>query len=124
MIQKGLPFYFTNPDPTFPAPGGFYPGAGTVLAALETASGVKGKLAGKPLPFLFEVCLEKLGTTPQETLVVGDRLSTDIQGGQASGCKTAMVLDRHQFKGRPGKLVPPDLIWSLMMSAICLTKYE
>ncbi len=92
MIQKGLPFYFTNPDPTYPTPTGFHPGAGTVLAALETASGIKAKIAGKPMPFVFEYCLEKLGVNPQETLVIGDRLTTDIQGGQASGCKTALVL--------------------------------
>ena len=92
MIQKGLPFYFTNPDPNYPTPEGFHPGAGAFLAALESASGVKAKLAGKPLPYVFEVCLDRLGTSPQETLVVGDRLSTDIQGGQATGCKTAMVL--------------------------------
>lgn len=92
MIQKGLPFYFTNPDPTYPTPEGNIPGAGTVLAALETASGVKAKLAGKPLPFLFELGMERLQTSPAETLVVGDRLDTDIQGGQMSGCKTAMVL--------------------------------
>jgi 4-nitrophenyl phosphatase len=92
MIQKGLPFYFTNPDPTFPSPEGNIPGAGTILAALETASGVKAQLAGKPLPFLFNVGLERLKSKPSETLVVGDRLSTDIKGGQNAGCRTALVL--------------------------------
>lgn len=92
MIQSGLPFYFTNPDPTYPSPEGNVPGAGTILAALETASGVKAQLAGKPLPYLFNVGLERLNSTPNETLVIGDRLSTDIQGGQQSGCLTALVL--------------------------------
>jgi len=92
MIQKGLPFYFTNPDPTYPSPEGKIPGAGTILAALETASGVKAQIAGKPLPFLFNVGLERLNSKPNETLVIGDRLSTDIKGGQESGCKTALVL--------------------------------
>ena len=92
MIQKGLPFFFTNPDPTYPSPEGNIPGAGTILAALETASGVKAQLAGKPLPFLFNVGLERLNSKPNETLVVGDRLSTDIKGGQESGCMTALVL--------------------------------
>lgn len=92
MIQKGLPFYFTNPDPTYPSPEGNIPGAGTILAALETASGVKAQLAGKPLPFLFNVSLERLNSKPNETLVIGDRLSTDIQGGQNAGCMTALVL--------------------------------
>lgn len=92
VIQKGIPFYYTNPDPTYPTPEGNLPGAGMVLAALETASGVKAILAGKPLPFSFQVGMKRLGTTPDETLVVGDRLSTDIQGGQNAGCRTALVL--------------------------------
>jgi len=92
MIQKGLPFYFTNPDPTYPSPEGNIPGAGTVLAALETASGVKAHIAGKPLPFLFDLGMERLNSKPYETLVIGDRMSTDIKGGQESGCMTALVL--------------------------------
>jgi len=92
MIQKGLPFYFTNPDPTYPTPEGIVPGAGTLLAALETATGVKAMLAGKPLPFLFEVALDRLNSDPSETIVVGDRLNTDIQGGFDARCKTVFVL--------------------------------
>lgn len=92
MIQKGLPFLFTNPDPTYPSPEGIVPGAGTLLAALETASGVKAQLAGKPLPFLFQVALERLQTLPSETIAIGDRLNTDILGGYNAGCKTVFVL--------------------------------
>jgi 4-nitrophenyl phosphatase len=107
-IQSGLPFYFTNPDPTYPTPEGNLPGAGTILAALEAASGTKAILAGKPLPFLFELGMQRMKTKPQETLVVGDRLDTDIQGGQQSGCKTAVVLtgistrtEAEQWKPKP-----------------------
>lgn len=111
MIQKGLPFYFTNPDTTYPTPEGIVPGAGTMLAALEAASGVKAQLAGKPLPFLFEVCLERLITSPQETLVVGDRLDTDILGGQKSGCKTALVLTGISTRAEADQWTPkPDLV--------------
>ena len=92
MIQKGLPFYFTNPDPTYPTSEGIVPGAGTVLAALEAASGVKAKLAGKPLPFLFEVAMERMKLNTDEVFVVGDRLNTDILGGSNAGCKTIFVL--------------------------------
>jgi 4-nitrophenyl phosphatase len=92
MIQKGLPFFYTNPDPTYPTPEGNVPGAGSLLAALETASGVKAMIAGKPLPFLFEVALERLKSLPSETIVVGDRLNTDIQGGYDAQCKTVFVL--------------------------------
>jgi 4-nitrophenyl phosphatase len=92
FIQSGLPFYFTNSDATYPTPEGLCPGAGTFLAALETASGVKAKIAGKPQPFLFEACLQRLGTLPSETLTVGDRLETDILGGSRASCKTVLVL--------------------------------
>ena len=92
MIQKGLPFYFTNPDPTYPTNEGIVPGAGTVLAALEAASGVKAQLAGKPQPFLFEVAMERMKLKPEEVFVVGDRLNTDIVGGWKAGCKTVFVL--------------------------------
>ena len=92
VIQTGIPFYFTNPDPTYPSPEGIIPGAGTVLAALETASGVKAIIAGKPMPFLFELALDRMDAKSDQTLVIGDRLSTDILGGQNAGCKTAMVL--------------------------------
>jgi 4-nitrophenyl phosphatase len=111
MIQKGLPFFFTNPDTTYPTPEGKIPGAGTLLAALEAASGVKAQLAGKPLPFLFEVCLERLGCSPEETLTVGDRLDTDILGGQSSGCKTALVLTGVSTREEALQWSPqPDLI--------------
>jgi len=49
-------------------------------------------IAGKPNPTLYEFALERLGTAPAETLVVGDRLETDIIGGQKLGCPTALVL--------------------------------
>ena len=92
MIRTGIPFYFTNPDPTYPTPEGIVPGAGALLASLEAASGVKAQLAGKPEPFLFELAMQRLNSTPQQTLVVGDRLSTDILGGYEAGCTTIFVL--------------------------------
>ena len=121
MIQKGLPFYFTNPDPTYPSPEGNIPGAGTILAALETASGVKAQLAGKPLPFLFNVGLERLNSKPIETLVVGDRLSTDIKGGQESGCKTALVLSGVSTEEDYKKWSPkPNLLLNNIMDLFSL----
>lgn len=92
LIRAGAPFYFTNPDRTYPTPEGLIPGAGSILAALEVASDVKAIIAGKPSPALFEFALESLGTAPESTLVVGDRLETDILGGQRANCKTALVL--------------------------------
>ena len=92
LIQKGLPFYASNPDKTYPTPAGLMPGAGTLIAAVETASGVTPIVAGKPSAFLFQLAMQKMGVLPEETLMVGDRLETDILGGQNAGCKTALVL--------------------------------
>jgi 4-nitrophenyl phosphatase len=92
LIRSGVPFIGTNPDLTFPTPEGLVPGAGAILAAIEAATGVTPIIMGKPSPAMYKIALERLGTSPQETLVVGDRLETDIYGAQALGCCTALVL--------------------------------
>jgi 4-nitrophenyl phosphatase len=92
LVRRGISFYATNPDKTFPTPRGEIPGAGAWYSIIVTASDVTPVVVGKPYPFLMELSLEKLGTTRQETLVVGDRLETDIAAGQAVGCPTALVL--------------------------------
>ena len=93
LIRSGALFIGTNPDRTYPMPGGqLVPGAGAVLAALEAATDVAPIIVGKPAPEMYKVALERLGTSLKETLVVGDRLETDIAGAQALGCRTALVL--------------------------------
>lgn len=92
LVRRGVPFYATNPDKTFPTPRGEIPGAGAWISVIVTATGIEPVYAGKPYPFLMEMALERLGTTKEETLVVGDRLETDIAAGQAVGCPTALVL--------------------------------
>ncbi len=91
-IRAGAPFYGTNPDTTFPTPLGLVPGAGSILAALEAATDVKPIVIGKPSPFLFELAAERMGLTKDESLVVGDRLETDIAAAQMMGCRCALVL--------------------------------
>lgn len=92
LVRRGIPFYATNPDKTFPTPRGEIPGAGAWYSIVTTATDVQPMVAGKPFPFLMELSLERLGTKKEETLVVGDRLETDIAAGQAVGCPTALVL--------------------------------
>jgi len=92
LIRNGADFVGTNPDKTYPTPEGLAPGAGTILAALEAVSGVKPWIVGKPSPAMYQIALERLGMEPNAVLVVGDRIETDIVGGQALGCKTALVL--------------------------------
>jgi 4-nitrophenyl phosphatase len=92
LVRRGVPFYATNPDKTFPTPRGEIPGAGAWIGVVVTATGVEPIYAGKPAPYLLELARERLGTAKEETLVVGDRLETDIAGGQAAGCPCALVL--------------------------------
>ncbi|RPJ26951.1 MAG: HAD-IIA family hydrolase [Chloroflexi bacterium] len=92
LVRRGIPFYATNPDKTFPTPRGEIPGAGAWISVITTATDIQPIVAGKPFPFLMDLALEKLGTTKAESLVIGDRLETDIAAGQAVGCPTALVL--------------------------------
>jgi 4-nitrophenyl phosphatase len=92
LVRRGVPFFATNDDKTFPTPRGEIPGAGAWLAVVTTASGIQPVVAGKPAPYLIDLARQRLGTSKEETLVVGDRLETDIAGGQAAGCPVALVL--------------------------------
>ncbi len=91
-IRSGKPFIGTNPDKTYPLPEGLVPGAGAVIAIVETASDKKATIMGKPMPEMYTACLERMHVKAEDTLVVGDRLETDIAAGQALGCHTALVL--------------------------------
>jgi 4-nitrophenyl phosphatase len=92
FLREGVMFIGTNNDPTLPTPDGIIPGAGSILAALETASGCKPVVIGKPNPEIFRITLARMGVEPGGTLVIGDRIDTDIAGGIASGCQTALVF--------------------------------
>ncbi len=111
LVRKGIPFFATNPDKTFPTPRGEIPGAGAWYSVIVTATDIQPVVAGKPFPFLMELGLEKLGTTKEQTLVVGDRLETDIAAGQAVGCPTALVLSGVSTIQQANNWIPaPDLI--------------
>jgi len=92
LVRAGKPFFATNPDKTFPTPRGQIPGAGAWISVIVTATNVQPAIAGKPFPYLLELAMNRIGTTKDATFVVGDRLETDIAGGQALGCPTALVL--------------------------------
>src|SRR5207237_7002221 len=93
-IRRGARFVATNSDALLPIEGGqFIPGAGTMLAAIRTATGVEPVVLGKPEPGLFEVGLERLGgLQPSQAAMVGDRLDTDVVGAHRAGLRTILVL--------------------------------
>jgi 4-nitrophenyl phosphatase len=92
LIMSGAAFIATNIDGSFPTPEGINPGTGMVIGALQFTSGVQPFVAGKPHPAIFQIALKKFSSTPEETLMVGDRLETDILGASNLGIRTAAVL--------------------------------
>jgi 4-nitrophenyl phosphatase len=92
FIRHGARFIGTNPDRTWPGENEITPGAGAILAFLEAATDVKPFIVAKPEPIMFQQALARMGSRPEETVMIGDRLETDILGGQRAGLKTIMVL--------------------------------
>ena len=91
FVERGASLVGSNPDPSFPAPGGeLWPGAGALLAVIETTSGRRGEVVGKPETPLLRRALDQAGGG--RPLVVGDRLDTDIAGAVGLGWDSALVL--------------------------------
>jgi 4-nitrophenyl phosphatase len=111
-IRAGARFISTNPDKTFPSEEGLIPGAGALLAALQAATGVEPEVIGKPQPTMFRVALELLDSPPEQALVVGDRLDTDIAGAQNAELRSVLVLSgvtrREELEQSP---IQPDVVF-------------
>jgi len=102
-LDHGAQLFATSHDPTMPYPGGELPGTGAVLAAIEVASGRKATIAGKPERHLFEMAIESVRCSFEsdsdqkeqqnpKLAMVGDRISSDIDGGREAGLETILVL--------------------------------
>jgi len=87
---RGAPVWCTSRDATFPMPDGPWPATGSVVAAVEAATGATAQSVGKPEPQLFLTALDRLG--PGRALVIGDRLDADVAGARAAGLDGAIVL--------------------------------
>lgn len=92
LIRGGAEFLGTNPDKTFPTPHGLTPGAGSIIAAVATAAETEPLMMGKPNSFLLTLALERMNARIEETLMVGDRLDTDILAAQRMNCRNCLVL--------------------------------
>ncbi|HET9671836.1 MAG TPA: HAD-IIA family hydrolase [Actinomycetota bacterium] len=91
LVASGAALIASNPDPSFPAPGGeAWPGAGALLAAVRTTTGATAEVVGKPAAPILRRALARAGGG--RPLVVGDRLDTDIAGAEALGWDSALVL--------------------------------
>jgi HAD superfamily hydrolase (TIGR01450 family) len=98
-LDAGAALVATSRDPTMPMPGGEWPGTGSILAAIETATGRTAEIAGKPERHLFEMALAAIPGA-ERVAMIGDRLSSDIAGGHAAGLATILVLSGTSGSGR------------------------
>lgn len=87
-----IPWVATNTDWTIPLKEGIAPGNGALVSAVHLAVGRLATFAGKPEPEIFQVATERFGSAPTETLMIGDRLDTDVLGANRAGMLSALVL--------------------------------
>lgn len=91
-IRAGARFVATNLDPVLPTERGLRPGAGSVVAAIETASGTSPVAIGKPAPLLLEIAARTVGLPVADAVVVGDSLVTDMAAARAVGARSVLML--------------------------------
>ena len=91
-VRAGARFVATNRDPVYPLEHGLMPGAGSVVAAIETASGVTPISLGKPGPMLLEVAAHAMGRPVTEAVMIGDSMVTDIPAAIAVGARSILML--------------------------------
>jgi NagD protein len=92
FIAAGARFIATNPDPMGPGEGGIVPATGAVAALISAATGVKPYIIGKPNPLMMRTALRTLDAHSEDSVMIGDRMDTDIVAGIESGLRTILVL--------------------------------
>jgi 4-nitrophenyl phosphatase len=110
-LRGGAPLIATNPDLSLPTEAGMFPGNGATLAYLQAATGVRPEVIGKPEATMLRVAMERIGSRPEETVMIGDGLLTDIPAGQRAGVLTVLVLTGVSRRADlAGALTRPDLV--------------
>lgn len=115
-IRNGAKLVATGRDPVFPSPDGPRPATGAILAAIETAAGVRATVIGKPEPYVFTLAREALSGCTR-LAAVGDNLAADIAGAQRSGLDAVLVLTGNTTEGDlAGSDIQPDLVLANLAS--------
>ncbi len=117
-VRRGADFLASGRDPTYPQPDGMWPGTGAILAAVETASERKAEIVGKPQPQLLLTALDRLGEGT--TLVVGDRVDSDLAAAAAAGLDSALVMTGGMTEADLDGVEPPPVAVSESLSALLL----
>ena len=112
LIERGARFIATNPDPTGPSLHGSLPATGSVAALITKATGIDPYFVGKPNPLMMRSALNKIQAHSETTVMVGDRMDTDVISGLEAGLRTILVLtgstrigDIDRFPYRPTQVV-------------------
>ncbi len=122
-VRAGAHFITINRDPLLPVEGGFLPGCGTMAAAIEAGCGVTPEVVGKPEPLLLQEAMRMLGSNPSETVMIGDSLTVDIQGGKAAGTHTLLVLAGNtSLEDVAHSSIKPDYIYQDVAELLAVLK--
>ncbi len=112
LIDAGARFIATNPDPSGPSPEGKLPATGAVAAMIATVTGRTPYIIGKPNPMMFRSALNRIDAHSESTVMVGDRMDTDVVAGIEAGLETVLVLtgstsraDVERYPFRPSRIL-------------------
>lgn len=106
-VRSGARLIATNRDPIYPGADRFMPGAGSIVAALEVASQHPADMViGKPAPYLFEAAAREVGCRPDDAVVIGDGLATDIAAANAVGARSVLMLTGVSTRAQAEALPP------------------
>ncbi len=112
LIGNGARFIATNPDVTGPSPEGPLPATGSVAAMITRATGAEPYFVGKPNPMMFRSAMNRIEAHSESTIMVGDRMDTDVVAGIEAGLETVLVLsgstaaaDVSRFPFRPSRIL-------------------
>jgi len=112
LVQGGARFIATNPDVTSPSPEGPLPATGSVAAMIATATGAKPYFVGKPNPMMFRSAMNRIDARAESTVMIGDRMDTDVVAGIEAGLETILVLtgstkasDVARYPYRPSRIL-------------------
>src|SRR3954449_6734022 len=111
LIGGGARFIATNPDVTGPSPQGPLPATGSVAALITKATGAEPYFVGKPNPMMFRSAMNRIEAHSESTVLIGDRMDTDVVAGIEAGLETVLVLsgstaaaDIPRFPFRPSRV--------------------
>ncbi len=112
LVNAGGRFIATNPDATGPSPEGPLPATGAVAALITRATGAEPYFVGKPNPMMFRSAMNRLDAHSESTMMIGDRMDTDVVAGIEAGLDTILVLSGStrreeiaRFPFRPGRVL-------------------